>query len=174
MRQGKALYAAVSNYPPEATRETARILRESRTPFVLHQPKYSMFERRPEEGLFDVLEEEGVGCIVFSPLAQGLLTDRYLRGIPDDSRAARPTGFLQREAVTEARLAQIRRLNEIAAARGQSLAQLALAWVLRQPAVTSALIGASRLAQLEANVATIDRLDLGDDELREIEAVLAG
>lgn len=173
VRQGKALYAAVSNYPPEQTREAARILRESRTPFVLHQPKYSMFERRPEEGLFEVLEDEGIGCIVFSPLAQGLLTDRYLRGIPDDSRAARPTGFLQAEQVTEARLGQIRRLNEIAAARGQSLAQLALAWVLRQPAVTSALIGASRVAQLEANLAALDRLALADDELREIETVLA-
>jgi L-glyceraldehyde 3-phosphate reductase len=173
VRQGKALYAAVSNYGPEQTREAARLLRESRTPFVLHQPKYSMFERRPEEGLFDVLREEGIGCIVFSPLAQGLLTDRYLRGIPDDSRAARPTGFLQAEQVTEERIAQVRRLNEIAAARGQSLAQLALAWVLRQPAVTSALIGASRVEQLEANVATIDRLALADDELRAIEDVLA-
>jgi L-glyceraldehyde 3-phosphate reductase len=173
VRQGKALYAAVSNYPPEATREAARILRESRTPFVLHQPKYSMFERKPEEGLFEVLEDEGIGCIVFSPLAQGLLTDRYLGGIPDDSRAARPTGFLQRDAVTDARLAQIRRLNEIAAARGQSLAQLALAWVLRRPAVTSALIGASRVAQLDANLAALDRLALADDELREIETVLA-
>jgi L-glyceraldehyde 3-phosphate reductase len=174
VRQGKALYAAVSNYPPEQTREAARILRESRTPFVLHQPKYSMFERRPEEGLFSVLEEEGIGCIVFSPLAQGLLTDRYLRGIPDDSRAARPTGFLQRDAVTEERLEQVRRLNEIAAARGQSLAQLAIAWVLRQPVVTSALVGASRISQLEANIAAVDRLALADDELRAIEVVLAG
>ena len=173
VRQGKALYAAVSNYGPEQTREAARLLRESRTPFVLHQPKYSMFERTPEAGLFPVLEEAGVGCIVYSPLAQGLLTDRYLGGIPEDSRAARPTGFLQPEQVTEERLAQVRRLNEIAAARGQSLAQLALAWVLRQPAVTSALIGASRVEQLEANVATIDRLALADDELQAIEAVLA-
>ncbi|MFL5386783.1 MAG: aldo/keto reductase [Longimicrobiaceae bacterium] len=174
VRQGKALYAAVSNYPPEQTREAGRILRESRTPFVLHQPKYSMFERKPEEGLFGVLEEEGIGAIVFSPLAQGLLTDRYLRGIPPDSRAARPTGFLQQEQVTEERIAQVRRLNEIAAARGQSLAQLALAWVLRQPVVTSALIGASRVEQLEANVAAVDHLSLADDELRAIEAVLAG
>jgi len=173
VRQGKALYAAVSNYGPEQTREAARILRESRTPFVLHQPKYSMFERRPEEGLFEVLEEGGIGAIVFSPLAQGLLTDRYLGGIPEDSRAARPTGFLQREQVTEARIEQVRRLNAIAAARGQSLAQLALAWVLRQPAVTSALIGASRVEQLEANLATIAHLDLADDELQAIEAVLA-
>ena len=172
VRQGKALYAGVSNYPPELTRQAARLLRESGTPFVLHQPKYSMFERRPEEGLFAVLEEEGVGCIVFSPLAQGLLTDRYLRGIPGDSRAARPNGFLRPEALTDERLAQIRRLNDIAAARGQSLAQLAIAWVLRQPAVTSALIGASRVSQLEANVAAIDNLALADDELRAIEAIL--
>jgi L-glyceraldehyde 3-phosphate reductase len=173
MRQGKALYAAVSNYPPEETRAAARLLRESRTSFVLHQPKYSMFERRPEAGLFQVLEEEGIGAIVFSPLAQGLLTDRYLGGIPEDSRAARPTGFLQREQVTEERIAQVRRLNQIARARGQSLAQLALAWVLRQPAVTSALVGASRVEQLEANVAAIDRLELADDELSAIEAILA-
>jgi L-glyceraldehyde 3-phosphate reductase len=173
VRQGKALYAAVSNYGPEQTREAARILRESRTPFVLHQPKYSLFERRPEEGLFGVLEEEGIGGIVFSPLAQGLLTDRYLGGIPEDSRAARPTGFLQREQVTDERIEQVRRLNGIAAARGQSLAQLALAWVLRQPAVTSALVGASRVEQLEANLSTLDRLALADDELRAIEAVLA-
>jgi L-glyceraldehyde 3-phosphate reductase len=172
VRQGKALYAAVSNYPPEQTREAARILRESRTPFVLHQPKYSLFERKPEEGLFGVLEEEGIGAIVFSPLAQGLLTDRYLRGIPPDSRAGRPTGFLKPEQVTEERIAQVRRLNEIAAARGQSLAQLALAWVLRQPVVTSALIGASRVEQLEANVAAIHNLALADDELRAIDAVL--
>ena len=173
VRQGKALYAAVSNYPPEQTREAARILRESRTPFVLHQPKYSLFERKPEEGLFGVLEEEGIGAIVFSPLAQGLLTDRYLRGIPPDSRAGRPTGFLKPEQVTEERLAQVRRLNEIAAARGQSLAQLALAWVLRRPVVTSALIGASRVEQLEANVAAIHNLSVADDELRAIEAVLS-
>jgi L-glyceraldehyde 3-phosphate reductase len=171
--QGKALYAAVSNYGPEQTREAARILRESRTPFVLHQPKYSMFERTPEQGLFSVLEEEGIGGIVFSPLAQGLLTDRYLGGIPEDSRAARPTGFLQREQVTDERIGQVRRLNAIARARGQSLAQLALAWVLRQPAVTSALIGASRVEQLEANLAAIDRMELSDDELGEIEATLA-
>ncbi|HEU4558649.1 MAG TPA: aldo/keto reductase [Longimicrobium sp.] len=173
VRSGKALYAAVSNYNPEQTRQAAAILRESRTPFVLHQPKYSMFERTPEQGLFDVLEAEGIGGIVFSPLAQGLLTDRYLQGIPEDSRAARPSGFLQREQVTEQRIEQVRRLNQIAEGRGQSLAQLALAWVLRQPAVTSALIGASRVEQLEANVATIDRLELTRDELQAIEDILA-
>ena len=174
VRSGKALYAGVSNYPPEGTREAARILREMRVPFVLHQPKYSMLERTPENGLLQALEEEGIGCIVFSPLAQGLLTDRYLTDIPTDSRAAKSTGFLQESAVTEARRAQLHALNGIARARGQSLAQLALAWVLRHPAVTSALIGASRVRQLEDNVAALDNLALADDELREIDRVLAG
>jgi len=173
VRSGKALYAAVSNYGPEQTRQAAAILRESRTPFVLHQPRYSMFERTPERGLFEVLREEGIGGIVFSPLAQGLLSDRYLRGIPEDSRAARPTGFLQREQVTDERIEQVRRLDEIARARGQGLAQLALAWVLRQPAVTSALVGASRVEQLEENLRALDRLELADDELQAIEAILA-
>lgn len=174
VRQGKALYVGLSNYGPEQTRDAVRILRELRTPLVLHQPKYSMFERTPEHGLLDVLAAEGIGCIVFSPLAQGMLTDRYLRDVPTDSRAAKAHGFLQRDEVTDARRAQIRALHEIAEARGQSLAQLAIAWVLRHAAVTSALIGASRVAQLEANVATIEQLALADDELRAIDAVLAG
>ncbi len=171
---GKALYAAVSNYPAELTRRAAALLREMRVPFVLHQPKYSMFVREPEDALLGALREEGVGCIVYSPLAQGLLTDRYLRGIPADSRAAKPHGFLKEEAVTEERRAQLVRLNDIAAARGQTLAQLALAWVLRHPEVTSALIGASRVQQLEDNVAAIDNLALSAEELEEIERVLAG
>ncbi len=173
VRAGKALYAGVSNYPPDRTREAARMLRDMRVPFVLHQPKYSMLERTPETGLLQVLEDEGVGCIVFSPLAQGLLTDRYLGGIPADSRAAKPTGFLQESAVTDARRAQLAALDELARARGQSLAQMALAWVLRHPAVTSALIGASRVKQLEDNVAALDNLALADDELREIDRILA-
>jgi len=168
VRQGKALYAAVSNYGPEQTREAARILRASRTPFVLHQPKYSLFERRPEEGLFEVLEEEGIGAIVFSPLAQGLLTDRYLGGIPEDSRAARGGSF-SRSMLTEENLERARALNEIARGRGQSLAQLALAWTLRDPRVTSTLIGASSIEQLEDNVAALGRLDFTDDELAEID-----
>ena len=174
VRQGKALYVALSNYGPEQTRAALAVLRELRTPMVLHQPKYSMFERAPEAGLLDVLREEGVGAIVFSPLAQGLLTDRYLSDIPADSRAAKPTGFLQREAITDERRAQIRRLAEIARARGQSLAQLALAWVLRHETVTSALIGASRVQQVDDNVAVLRRLDLAPDELRAIDAVLEG
>ena len=173
VRQGKALYAALSNYDPAQTRAALAILRELRTPVVLHQPKYSMYERTPERGLFQVLEQEGVGCIVFSPLAQGLLTDRYLRDIPADSRAGKPHGFLRPEAISEGRRAQLVRLNELARARGQSLAQLAIAWVLRQPAVTSALIGASRVAQLENSIASLERLTLSDDELQRIEGVLA-
>ena len=173
VRQGKALYAALSNYDPAQTRAALAILRELRTPVVLHQPKYSMYERTPERGLFQVLEQEGVGCIVFSPLAQGLLTDRYLRDITADSRAGKPHGFLRPEAISEGRRAQLVRLNALARARGQSLAQLALAWVLRQPAMTSALIGASRVAQLENSVASLQRLELTDDELRHIEDVLA-
>lgn len=173
VRQGKALYAGVSSYSPEQTREAARILRELGTPFIIHQPKYSMFHRDPEHGLLAALEHEGLGCIVFSPLAQGLLTDRYLRGVPDDSRAAKPTGFLQRDAVTDERRAVIAALNEVAAARGQTLAQLAVAWVLRHPAVTSALIGASRVSQIENAVAALDHLSLSDDELARIESILA-
>jgi len=174
VRQGKALYVGVSNYDAEQARAAARFLRELRTPFVLHQPKYSMFERKPEHGLLEVLREEGVGCIAFSPLAQGLLTEKYLREIPGDSRAASPHGALRREAITEERRAQLVRLNRVAAARGQSLAQMALTWVLRHEAVTSALIGASRVSQVEENVAALDHPPLSDEELAEIERVLAG
>jgi L-glyceraldehyde 3-phosphate reductase len=173
VRSGKALYAGLSNYPPELFVRAAALLREAGTPCLIHQPRYSMFERKPEQGLLQALEAEGSGCIVFSPLAQGLLTDRYLREVPADSRAAKPHGALKAEAITEERRGQLRRLAEIAAGRGQSLAQLALAWVLRTPVVTSALIGASRVSQLEDNVATIDRLTLSDDELRAIDVVLA-
>jgi len=172
VRSGKALYAGVSRYSPELTRQAMALLKESRTPFVIHQERYSMLDRAAEGGLLRTVEELGVGCIVFSPLAQGLLTDRYLRDVPSDSRAAKPHGALQAEAVTEERRAQLRRLAEIAAGRGQSLAQLALAWALRLPAVTSALVGASRVQQVEDNVATIRRLELSPDELREIDRAL--
>ena len=174
VRSGRALYVGLSNYDPERTRAAAAILRELRTPLVLHQPKYSMFERTPERGLFAALDAEGIGCIVFSPLAQGLLTDRYLRDIPADSRAAKPHGFLKADAITEDRRRQLLALAAIAAARGQSLAQLALAWVLRHSVVTSALVGASRVAQVESNVAALERLALAEDELAAIEAILAG
>ena len=172
VRSGKALYVGVSNYPPELTRQAAAILRELRTPFVIHQPKYSMLVRDVENGLLDVLEDEGIGCIVFSPLAQGLLTSRYLRGVPEDSRASKPHGALSREAVTEERREQLVALNEIARARGQSLAQLAIAWVLRHPAVTSALIGASRVQQVEDSVAALDNLEITREELDAIERIL--
>jgi L-glyceraldehyde 3-phosphate reductase len=173
VRQGKALYVGISNYDPAQTRAALSVLRSLRTPCVIHQPRYSMFDRRIENGLLDVLSESGLGCIVFSPLAQGLLTDRYLRDIPADSRAGKPHGFLKAEAITDARRAQIVRLNAMAAARGQSLAQLAIAWALRHPTVTSALIGASRLSQIDNTVAALDRLGFSDEELRAIDQVLA-
>jgi L-glyceraldehyde 3-phosphate reductase len=173
VRQGKALYVGISNYDPAQTRAALSVLRSLRTPCVIHQPRYSMFDRRMENGLLDTLAELGLGCIVFSPLAQGLLTDRYLRDIPPDSRAGKPHGFLKPESITDARRAQIVRLNAIAAARGQSLAQLAIAWVLRHPTVTSALIGASRVSQIDNTVATLGRLGFSDDELRAIDQVLA-
>ena len=173
VRSGRALYAGISNYSAEQTRAAVAVARELRLPLVIHQPKYSMLERTPEEGLFEVLEEAGLGAIPFSPLAQGLLTDRYLRDIPTDSRAAKPHGFLQEDAITEERRAQLRSLNEIAAGRGQTLAQLALVWVLRQPVVTSALIGASRVAQLEQNLDALRNLSLSPDEVAAIDRVLA-
>lgn len=170
VRQGKALYAAVSNYPPEQTRRAAALLREMGAPCLLHQPSYSLLNRWIEDGLTDVLTAEGIGCIVFSPLAQGQLTDRYLRGIPQDSRAAREH-FLKSEQVAK-NLPKVQALDALARARGQSLAQMALAWTLRLPAVTSALIGASSVAQLEANVRALDRLDFSADEEARIEEAL--
>jgi L-glyceraldehyde 3-phosphate reductase len=172
VRQGKALYAGISSYTAGQTREAARILRELGTPCLIHQPSYSMFNRWIEDGLLEVLEEEGIGCIVFSPLAQGLLTDKYLSGIPTDSRAAKPHGFLKPEQVTEEKLDKVRRLNEVARARGQTLAQMALAWVLRHPGMTSALVGASRVGQVEDNVATLENLDFSAEELQAIEEIL--
>src|ERR671912_1349999 len=169
VRQGKALYAGISSYSAEKTREAAAILRDLGTPLLIHQPSYSMLNRWIEDdGLLDVLGDEGTGCIVFSPLAQGLLTDRYLDGVPEGSRAARP-GSLDREQLNEQTLAKVRALHELAGRRGQSLAQLAVAWTLRDPRVTSALLGASSVAQLEDNVAALDRLDFGEDELAEID-----
>src|SRR3954447_11565150 len=149
VRSGKALYAGISSYSPDQTRQAAQILRAQGTPCLIHQPNYNMFDRWIEDGLLAVLREKGIGCIVFSPLAQGLLTDKYLAGIPADSRAANPHGFLRPEQISADKLAKVRRLQELARARGQTLAQLALAWVLRHAEVTSALIGASRTAQIE-------------------------
>ncbi len=172
VRQGKALYAGISSYSPEQTREADSILRALGTPSLIHQPSYNMFNRWIEDGLLDVLDEEGVGCIVFSPLAQGMFTDRYLHGIPDDSRAAKPHGFLGKEHVTEDKLSKVRALNEIAAERGQTLAQMALAWNLRHPVVTSVLVGASRVRQVEANVGALSGLSFAADELARIEEIL--
>jgi L-glyceraldehyde 3-phosphate reductase len=167
VRAGKALYVGVSSYSPGHTARAAEILRELGTPLLIHQPSYSMFNRWIEPELLDVLEREGVGCIAFTALAQGLLTDRYLQGVPADSRAAQ--GKSLDPATIEANLAEITALNEIAAGRGQTLAQLALAWVLRDARVTSTLIGASSVQQLEDNVAATQRLDFTDDELAEID-----
>jgi L-glyceraldehyde 3-phosphate reductase len=168
VRQGKALYAGISSYSAERTEQAAAILRELGTPLLIHQPSYSMLNRWIEDRLLDVLNQEGVGAIVFSPLAQGLLTDKYLNGIPDDSRVTRGEHF-SAELVSEENLTRVRALNEIARSRGQSLAQMALAWALRDPRVTSVLIGASSVKQLEQNVAALQRLDFDDDELREID-----
>jgi len=172
VQQGKALYVGVSNYSPEQTREAARILGELGTPLLIHQPRYSMLDRRPEEGLLDALDELQVGSIAYSPLEQGLLTSRYLDGIPEDSRAASDSPFLNSDAVTEDLVQQLRALDDIAKSRGQSLAQLALAWVLRGGRVTSALIGASSVQQLEDSVAATRALDFDADELARIDAIV--
>jgi L-glyceraldehyde 3-phosphate reductase len=168
VRQGKALYVGISSYSAERTREAAAILRRLGTPVLIHQPSYSMLNRWIEPDLLDVLKDEGIGCIVFSPLAQGLLTDRYLAGVPEGSRASHP-GSLSTKMLTEENLARIRALNQIAQRRGQSLAQMALAWTLRDPVVTSALAGASSVAQLEQNVAALNKLEFSPDELKEID-----
>ena len=172
VRQGKALYAGISQYSPEGTAEAASILKKLGTPCLIHQPKYSMFERWIEDGLTEVLEREGIGCIAFSPLAQGLLTNRYLDGIPDGSRASKPHGFLRPEHVTDEAIGQVRQLNAVAKERGQTLAQMALRWVLRRPVVTSALIGASSVAQLDDNLDSLKAPDLTEEELAKIEAIL--
>jgi L-glyceraldehyde 3-phosphate reductase len=168
VRGGKALYAGISSYSAEKTREAAAILRDLGTPLLIHQPSYSMLNRWIEPELLEVLGDEGVGCIVFSPLAQGMLTDKYLDGVPEGSRASRH-GSLSPDLITDQTLAKIRGLNAIAAHRGQTLAQMAIAWTLRDPRVTSALVGASSVEQLEANVAAVDKLDFTDDELDEID-----
>ena len=172
VRQGKALYVGLSNYSAEQTSAACDILNQLGTPCLIHQPKYSMFERWVEGGLLDVLGQRGIGCIPFSPLAQGLLTDRYLQGIPEGSRAAKPHGFLKREQVTDERIGKVRQLNEIAQRRGQSLAQMALAWVLRDSRVTTVLVGASSVAQLDQNLAMLDNRTFSNDELAAIEEIL--
>jgi L-glyceraldehyde 3-phosphate reductase len=173
VRQGKALYAGISAYGPDATRRAAAVLRELGTPCLIHQPRYSMFERSVEQALLGVLDEEGIGCIAFSPLAQGLLTDRYLDGIPDDSRAAKTQSYLDRSAVTDDVVARVRALHALARERGQSLAQMAVAWVLRHATVTSALVGASRVAQIDDCVAALANRRFDDDELAAIDSILS-
>ena len=169
VRSGRALYAGISSYSPAKTREAATIARELGTPLLIHQPSYSMLNRWIERGLLDELEEQGMGCIVFSPLAQGLLTDRYLDGVPEDSRAARSDSTIGDDHLDEATLAHIRALNEIAQKRGQKLAQLALQWALRDERVTSAVIGASSVEQLDTNLDALDGPPLTDEELAEID-----
>lgn len=172
VRQGKALYVGVSNYTPEQTAEISKYFKEWHTPFIIHQPRYNMFERTIEHGLTDVLEQEGLGAIVFSPLAQGLLTGRYLNGIPEDSRAHRSDSpFLSEDRVKET-LGKVRQLNDVAKDRGQTLAEMALAWNLRQPTIASVLIGASRVSQLEDNLKALDNLDFADEELAKIDSIL--
>jgi len=173
VRSGRALYTGLSNYDPAQTDRASRLLRELGTPCLIHQPKYNMLERTPERGLLDTLSREGIGGIAFCPLAQGLLTSRYLAGIPSDSRAGHDPRFLKPEQITEEKRAKLRRLDAVAKARGQSLAQLALAWVLRQPAITSALIGASRTSQIEENLGVLGNLAISADELRSIEAMIS-
>ncbi|WP_410570948.1 aldo/keto reductase [Amycolatopsis sp. cmx-4-61] len=172
VRSGKARYAGISNYSPEQTEAALAALKELGTPLLLHQPRYSMLDRWVEDGLLDTLDEHGVGSIAYSPLSQGLLTDRYLDGIPADSRAAGASPFLTRDRLTEDTLATIRALNDVAKGRGQTLAQLAIAWVLRRGRITSALIGASSVAQLENTVAATANLEFADDELAAIERIL--
>ena len=175
VRSGRALYVGISTYDPEQTRQAAAILRDLGTPCLIHQPRYNMFDRWIEDGLLDVLAEEGIGCIGFSPLCQGILTDKYLNEIPDDSRADKIGGkFHWGDSVTEARIAKVRRLNQLAQARGQSMAQLAIAWVLRHPGMTSALIGASKVRHVEDAVGALDNLDFSAEELAEIDGILAG
>ncbi|ODM55210.1 aldo/keto reductase [Elizabethkingia meningoseptica] len=172
VRSGRALYAGISNYNAEQTQQASGILKQLGTPCLIHQPKYSMFVRWVEDGLLDVLESTGIGCIAFSPLAQGMLTDRYLHGIPDNSRAAKSHGFLQKDDITPERLQQITALHGIAQNRNQTLAQMAIAWLLKDKRVTSVLIGASSVAQLQQNLESTDNLDFSADELQLIEDIL--
>jgi L-glyceraldehyde 3-phosphate reductase len=173
VRSGKALYVGISQYKPDETKRAASILRSLGTPCLIHQPNYNLFDRWIEEGLVNVLRDEGIGCIVFSPLAQGILTDRYLHGIPPDSRAGKKNTTLSAGRLTESTLSTVRKLNELAQQRDQSLAQMSIAWVLRNPAVTSALVGASHVAQVEDAVGALRNLDFGSEELHIIDTVMS-
>ena len=174
VRSGRALYVGISQYKPEETKKAANILSELGTPLLIHQPNYNMFDRWIEEGLLDVLKSEGIGCIVFSPLAQGLLTDKYLKDIPKDSRAGKEhIPYFQSDRITEDVLKKVRRLNDLAKERNQSLAQMSLAWVLRRPEITSALIGASKVSQIEDDIGALQNLNFSDEELRRIDEILS-
>jgi len=173
VQQGKALYVGLSNYSADETHKAAHILNELKTPCLIHQPRYNMFDRWIEQALIKKLEELGIGCIVFSPLAQGLLTEKYLHGIPDDSRAAKETGFLQREQVTADKIKRATHLNKLAKKRGQSLSQMAIAWILRFKTITSVLIGASRINQIEDNIAALNNRNFTEEELNEIDNILS-
>lgn len=173
VRQGKALYVGISNYQPEEAAKAFEMLKSLGTPCLIHQPKYSMYERWVEAGLLDLLEKEGVGCIPFSPLAQGLLTNKYLKGIPQNSRAAKPHGFLQKDVITAGRVAQLKKLNEVAKARNQSLAQMALAWILKDERITSVLVGASSADQLLDSLQCLNNRHFEQVELQKIEGILA-
>jgi L-glyceraldehyde 3-phosphate reductase len=172
VRSGRALYAAISNYPADKAREAAQILKSLGTPCLIHQPVYSMFNRWVEDGLLQTLKEEGIGCIAFSPLAQGLLTDKYLSGIPEGSRASKAHGFLKPAHITDEKIAKVQKLNALAQQRGQTLAQMALAWVLRHAEMTSVLIGASKVSQIEDAVGMLSKLEFSSEELQEIENIL--
>ena len=172
VHQGKALYAGISSYPADLTRKAAEILKDMHVNCLIHQPKYSMFNRWVEDGLLDALDENGIGCIPFSPLEQGLLTDKYLKGIPVDSRAYKPNGFLKIEDVTVQKISKAKRLNEIAAKRDQSLAQMAVAWLLKDPRITSVLIGVSKVEQLDDNLKTLNNLEFSKEELKKIDLIL--
>ncbi|SES14309.1 L-glyceraldehyde 3-phosphate reductase [Gracilibacillus ureilyticus] len=174
VRQGKALYVGISNYDAEQTKQAVKILQDQKTPFIIHQAAYSMLDRKIENGLTDVLEDNGVGCIAFVPLAQGLLTNKYLNGIPDDSRAAKDyIPFLNEKDISSTVLEKVNSLNDLAAERGQSLAQMALVWVLQQKSVVSALIGASRASQIEENVKALSNMDFSDEEMKRINEILS-
>jgi len=174
VRSGRALYAGISSYSPQQTREAAKILRDLGTPCLIHQPRYNMFDRWIEDGLLEVLADEGIGCIGFSPLCQGMLTDRYLQGVPGDSRAGRFDGHLHwGDSVNAERVAKVSRLNEVAKARGQTMAQMAIGWVLRHPQMTTALLGASRVSHIEHAVAAVEGPEFSDEELRSIDEILA-
>jgi L-glyceraldehyde 3-phosphate reductase len=172
VRSGKALYVGISQYKAEDTKRASDLLNQLGTPCLIHQPRYSLFDRWIEGGLTNVLSEEGIGCIVFSPLEQGLLTNRYLNGIPSDSRAGKEGTFLKKESITEEKILKIRKLNDIAVGRGQSLAQMSIAWVLNNPVVTSALIGSSKVEQIDDAIGALSNIDFSDEELKKIDEII--